>query len=68
MHSGREVWRRRLDEQVEVIRQQGVGDQAPAVPLHDAVTQDEKHPAVLVIVVDGLTAIAARRHVEGAAG
>jgi hypothetical protein len=68
MHSLRQVSPRCIEEQVKVVRHQAVLPKAPPVAPKRSVLQREEEIPVVIVVIDGLAAVASRCHVIDAAG
>jgi hypothetical protein len=68
MHSLRQVSPRRVEEQVKVVRHQAVLPKAPPIATKRSVLQYKEEIPVVIVVIDGLAAVASRRHVIEAAG
>ena len=63
LHAGREVGKRRLDEQMQVIVHQAVREETPLPVRHHAGQHREVRHTVGIVQVDPLPAVATRVHV-----
>src|SRR5262245_506112 len=68
LHAGRERWLGCLDQEVEVVRHEAVGGNAPPIPADHAIAQREKLDTIVVVLEDRLAAVPARRDVIEASG
>jgi len=67
-HTSRNVWVRRLDQEMEVVSHQAIGEALPIEPHNRAAEPAEEGQAIVRIGEDWDTGISACRHVIEAAG